>query len=148
MQKKQSKTSSKATDLAYLLVEPLDPTLQVLQLLGAEILTIIKWTIEILGQHLLIEALTRETSRSITAGEVLVRSAGSVEVASAGHVVDFSLHGQVHGLTVFAVIGQQGPWCEGSEDYGCWCIGDDRLGGWLESVVYEHRQDEEKKEVM
>lgn len=91
---------------SHLLIKPLNPTLQILQLFGVQIGTIVERPVEVLGQHLLIEALAREPPGGISTREVLVGSAGTVEVAAAGHVVDFAAHRQVDWLVLGAVVGQ------------------------------------------
>lgn len=66
---------NKLSNNQILLQESLFPALQVLQLLVIETLEIVEGTLEILGEHLFIEALACETASSVAAGKVLVCSA-------------------------------------------------------------------------
>jgi len=131
----------------HLLVKPLDPALQILQLLGLKILAIVERAIKVLGQHLLVEALTSQTPRGIATREVLVGTTGAVEVAPARHVIHFALDCEIHRRSIFAVVWEESSWCE--------CAEDDRLGGvrngrWcggLETVVEEGCDDREEEDV-
>ena len=58
-----------------LLQESLLPPLEILQLIGIQVLEVVKRALQILGEHLQVEALVGETARGIPAGEVLVWAA-------------------------------------------------------------------------
>jgi hypothetical protein len=58
-----------------LLQKPFLPSLQILQLVRTEILEIIQGSLQVLGEHILVEALERETAGGVAAGEVFVWSA-------------------------------------------------------------------------
>ena len=58
-----------------LLQESLLPPLEILQLIGIQVLEVVKRALQILGEHLQVEALVGKTARGIPAGEVLVWTA-------------------------------------------------------------------------
>lgn len=115
---------------AHLLIESFDPTLEVFKLFGCKIGTIIQRPIEVLCQHFLIEALTSQTPRGVPAGEVLIGTSRSVEVASTADVVDFTPNSQVDGTIVLSVVFEQCARGEGLEDDGFRALGQlGRLAG-------------------
>lgn len=110
--------TSFAGDSTYLVVKPLDPALQIVDLVGGQITAVVQGSIKILGQHLLVEALTGQAAGGISAGEILVGAAGAVEVPAGRHVVNLSLHRQVDGGVILAVVLEQGARGESPEDDG------------------------------
>lgn len=98
--------------------ESLLPALQALHLLVPEPLERVKRAVEVLGQHVLVEAVAREATARIATSKVLVWTARPVEVAAAGDVEDAAPHGHVDGHVVRAVVGQQRARGEGAEDDG------------------------------
>lgn len=131
----------------YLLIKPFHPPPQILPLLPRQILTRIQRPIQILGQHLLIKALTRQSPRGIPPREVLIHPARTVEISSGGHVVDFSLHSEIHGPVVGAVVGQQGSGREGAENGGGGALGEFGGGSGAEAEVEDGEEEDEEGQV-
>ena len=71
---------SGASRWSHLLIKPLNPPIQILNLILIQILTVVQRPIEILRQHVLIERLTGQTPRRISASKVLIRPTRSVEI--------------------------------------------------------------------
>lgn len=109
-------SSNKPPHNKVLLTEALLPPLERLQLIPGKVRQSIKWAIQILGQHILVEAALRQTSRGIATRKVGVWPTGSVEVTAAGYVEDTPSHGKVDGGVVLAVEREQGSWGECLED--------------------------------
>lgn len=101
-----------------LLREPLLPPLQRVHLLGAQISQRVQRPIQILRQHVLVEAAARQATTGIPARKVLVGPAGAVKVAAARDVEDDAADGHVDGAVVGAVEGQEGVRVVGLEDDG------------------------------
>lgn len=101
-----------------LVAELVLPPLERLELVGRQIRQLVERAVEVLGQHLLVEAAARESARRVPAGKVGVGPAGPVEAPAARDVKDAAPHGEVHGLVVLAVERQEGAWCEDLEDGG------------------------------
>lgn len=101
-----------------LLIEPLLPTLQRLHLIPSQILQLIQRPIQVLCQHILIEATARQSPAGIPSREVRVRTTRAVEVASARDIKYLAAHGEVHGSSVLAVVGEERVRGVGSEDDG------------------------------
>ena len=133
------------THCTHLLIKPFDPPIQILQLLRPQILAGIQRPIQILRQHLLIEALTRQSSRCISSREVFVGPAGTVEVAAGRDVVDFATDGEVDRGVVLAVVFEEGARGECLEDARAGLRGEgDGVGGAEEAEVdYCEEQEEE-----
>jgi hypothetical protein len=121
--------------------------MQVLELIFIQIITIVQGPIEIFGQHLLVEALTRQTPGRIPAGKVLVRPAGPVEIAAGGDVVDFAAHGEVDGLAGLAVVLEQRAGRVGLEDDGGGAFGQRGGRRRAQAVVGEQQEEREQDEV-
>jgi len=124
-----------------LLVEPFNPPIQIVNLLGTKIVTWIQRPVQILGQHLFIEALAREASRRIPARKVLIRTSWAVEVAPGGHVVDFPTHGEVYWCVGRAVVWQKRARCECLEDYWLRAGGESCGRGGAQAQVEEGADD-------
>lgn len=95
-------------DDQVLALEALLPAPQALHLLGAEALKRVQGSVEVLGQHLAVEAVAGEAAAGVAAGKVLVGAAGAVEVAARGDIEDTTAHGEVDGVAVEPIVGQQG----------------------------------------
>jgi len=124
-----------------LIRKPLVPPIQILDLIGIQIPTVIQRPLQILREHVLVETLAREPPRRIPAGEVLVGPTGPVEVAAGADVEDLAADGEVDGLAVVAVVREEGARGEGAEDDRGWAFGEG--GGGLGS---EAEVDEEEEE--
>ena len=97
-------------------LEHLVPALQRLRLLWAEVLELVQRTVEILGQHLSIEAVASKTAGGVTASEVGIGASRAVKVPATRDIKDLTADGHEHGHVAFAVEGQQGSWGVGLED--------------------------------
>lgn len=104
--------------VTHLIRKPLIPPIQILNLLRPQILTIIQRALQILRQHLLIKALTRQSPRRIPPREILIRAPRSIEVASGAHVEDLTADGEEDRRAVLAIEGEEGAWRVGLEDDG------------------------------
>lgn len=122
--------SDKLAHNEILLAESVLPPLKSLQLVPGKICQGVKRTIQVLGQHILIEAALGQTPRSIATREVGVRPAGTVEVATTADIEDPPAHGEVHGGVVLAAVREESPGGEGLEDDGRFFLGkgNGRLG--------------------
>ena len=92
---------------SYLFIKSFNPPIQVLGLVLAQILTVIQRPVKVLRQHVFVKRLISEAPRGISAGKILVRPAGTVEISSGRNVVDFPSHGEVDGFATLAVVLQQ-----------------------------------------
>lgn len=112
-----------------------------------QIFTIIQRPIKVLRQHVFIKGLTSQPSRRISARKILIRPAGSVEISSGRHVVNFSFHGEVHGFAVLAIVLQERSGRVRLENDGRWAFGegDGRCGA--KTVVGEEKEEGEEDEV-
>lgn len=137
----------KRADDQVLAREPLLPALQGLELVPAQALQRVKRAVQVLGQHVLVEAPAGQAPRGVPAGEVLVGAAGAVEVPPGRDVEDAAPHGQVDRHAVLAVVGEQCAGREGAEDGGWWLLGDDGRRGGLEGDVEGVAQDEDQEDV-
>lgn len=105
-------------------LKPLLPATQRLHLLCSQPIQRIQFCLQILRQHILIEATTRQSSTRVSARKVGVRAAGTVEVLARRDVEDSAADGKVDGWLCGAVVREQGWWCEGAKEDGWW--------GWCE----------------
>lgn len=131
----------------HLLVKSLNPSFQILHLLRRQIFTIIQRAIEVLGQHLLVEALTRQAPRGVPPRKILIRASRAVEVAPWGDVVDFAADGQVDGGVVLAVVLEQRARGECLENDGRRARWEGGRSGWAQAEVNERGEQEEDGEV-
>ena len=99
-----------------LLQESLLPALKRIHLLGIQSLKLVKGSIKILGQHILIEAPTRKASACIPAGKVAVWTTGAVEVATRCDIENAAAHGKKDRAVLLAVEGEESMGSVGSED--------------------------------
>jgi hypothetical protein len=102
-----------------LLTKPLLPPLQRLHLVRPQPLQLIKRSLQILRQHLLIKTPTRQSSTRVSPREILIRASWAVEIPTRCDVEDSSADGEVDGHVVCAVVREQGGRGEGSE-YDGW----------------------------
>ena len=102
---------------------------------------------QILGQHVFIEAPASQSATRIPPCEILIRTPGTVEVASGGNVEYLTAYGEVDGLAVLAIEGHQFGGREGFEDGGWWTLGND--GGWrrAKAVIGKHQEEGEEDQV-
>jgi len=126
-----------------LFVKSLNPTVQVLELFRRQVLAVVQRPVEVLGQHVLVEALAGQAPRRISAGKVLVRSPGAVEVAPAADVVDLASDGEVHGRVVLAAVFQERARRVGLEDDRGRAFGEHRRLLRLHAEVEECAEEEE-----
>lgn len=131
----------------HLLIEPLNPALEVIELLLGEISAVVERAVEVLGEHVLVEALAGEAARGIAAGEVLVGPAGSVEVAPGRHVVHLAAHRKVYRLIVRPVVRQQRPRRERPEHDRRGPARQRRCYAGLQPEVDEHHQRAQQDQV-
>lgn len=103
-------------DNLVLLVEPVLPALESLHLIRAEPLQRVQGPVQVLGQHVLVEAAAGKTAAGVTASKVGVRAAGAVEVAATRDIEDATADGKVDRLPVLSVEGEEGVRCVGLED--------------------------------
>lgn len=122
-------------DNVVLALEHVMPALQRLHLLRAEVLQLVQRTVEVLRQHVPVEAVAGQTTGSIAAGKVGVRASGAVEVPAAGDVKDLASDGHENRHVVLAVEGKQGPWVIGLEDRRRGVAGEGRRLAGLEEEV-------------
>lgn len=101
-----------------LLRKPLLPAPQRIHLLSPQIRQRVQRPIQILSQHVLIEAPARKPAARIPTRKVCVRPARPVKVTTTGNVKDGAADGEEDGGAVFAVEGQQGVRVVGLEDDG------------------------------
>lgn len=102
---------------------------------------------QILGQHILVKAAIRQSPAGISAGEVLVGPARSIEVASGGNVEDTAADSEVDGGVLEAVVGGKGWRGEGAED-GCGRRrGQGGFGDGLEVAVGDEEEEGEEEQV-
>jgi hypothetical protein len=87
--------------------EALLPALKGLHLVLAEALELVQGPVEVLGQHLLVEAAAGEATGGIATGKVGVGPAGPVKVAAARNVEDLAANGEEDLGTVLTVEGQE-----------------------------------------
>lgn len=99
-------------------LKPLHPLPQRLPLPLPQPAQIIQRPVQILRQHLLVETPARQPATGVSPGEILVRASRAIEVTAGRDVVDFAAHGQVDGVVVRAVVGEEGWGREGAEDDG------------------------------
>lgn len=111
-------SSNQLADDQVLLEEPLLPARHRLELVPGKIGQGIQRPVQILGEHLLVEAALRQTSRRIAASEVFVRPTRSVEVAPAGNVEHATTDGEVHRLAVLTIVGKKGARGKCTENNG------------------------------
>lgn len=130
-----------------LFLKPLLPPAQSLHLLPIQILQGVQGAIEVLGQHVLVEAATCQPATRIAPRKVGVGPARPVEIAARGDVKDAAAHGQVDGHAVEAVVGEERGGREGAED--CWwgCAGEGLWRRGLEAQVDEDSEEGEEDEV-
>src|SRR4051794_28523364 len=88
-------SSNKSPHNKVLLTEAVLPTLECLQLIAGKVCQSIKRAIQILGQHLLVEAPLRKAPRGIAARKVGIWPTWAVEVTAAGDVEHAAAHGEV-----------------------------------------------------
>lgn len=99
-----------------LLLEPLLPAPQALHLGVAQPLEPVQVALQVLGEHVLVEAAAREPPRGVAPGKVAVGPAGAVEVPAAGDVEDAAADGEVDGAALLAGEGEEGRRGVGPED--------------------------------
>ena len=129
----------------HLLIEPFNPPIQILQLIRAQIITLIQRPIQVLRQHLLIKTLTRQSPRRIPSRKVLIWSSRPIEIAPRSDVVYLAAHSEVDGVTGCAVVLEEGAWGECLEDFGGWLAWEgDGVGGAEEAEV-EHCEEEDEE---
>nr|POE89829.1 3-oxoacyl-[acyl-carrier-protein] reductase fabg [Quercus suber] len=128
-------------DHQVLLSEPLLPAPQRFHLLPAQILQLIERALQVLGQHVLVEAPAGQPATRVSAGEVGIWTARAVEVAAGGDVEDLAAHGQIDGHAVGAVVGEELRGREDAEDGG---RGRGRqCHGWFWPQPHVHEDDED-----
>lgn len=129
-----------------LALELLLPAIHGLHLLGAQVAQGVERPVEVLGQHVLVEAPAGQAAARIAAGKVLVGPAGAVELAAVADVEDAAAHGEVDGSAVLAVVGQERARGEVAEDDGRALLGEGgRRGGsygGVESVAEEEEEED------
>lgn len=161
------------SDNQILFIEPFLPALQILQFLRVQALQIIQRPFEIRREHILVEALARETASRVAAGEVFIWAAliqfisisslkgglegnrtvsggetyRTVEVATWRDIEDFSPHSEIDGSSVGAVEWEQRLWGEGLEDDGCWSRGYGDGRSRTEAEVEGEEKEGEEEEV-
>jgi hypothetical protein len=131
----------------HLLIEPLHPPLQILPLLPRQILTRVQRPVQILRQHLLVKALTRQPPRRIPPRKVLIHAAWPVEVPTGRNIVDFPLHRQVHRPVVLAIVRQQRAGRERAEDGRGRSLGELDGRGGAEAQVQDRAEEDEEGNV-
>lgn len=112
-----------------------------------QVLKIIQGPMQILGQHVIIEAPASQSATRIPPCEILIRSPGPVEVAPGGNVKDLTAYGEVDGLAVLAIKGYQFGGREGFEDGGWWTLGDDGGRRRAKAVVGKHQEEGEEDQI-
>ena len=130
-----------------LLVEPLDPTVQVLQLVLVQVHTVVQRSVEIDGQHLLVKTLTGKSPCGISPGEVLVWTAWAIEVPSRRHIVDLASDCEVNRPATFAVIFKQRARSVGLEDDWRWTFGKVNGRSGAETIIGEYDKEGEEDEI-
>jgi hypothetical protein len=134
-------------DDKILFIEPLFPASQCIHLLGIQVLQRVERPIQIFGQHVLVEAAARQTSRGISASKVCVGAAGAVEVAAGGDIKDTAADGYVDWHVVEAIVGEERGRSEGAED-GWRRSARERLRGrWPEAEVDKAGEEREEDQV-
>lgn len=98
--------------------ELLLPVRQALHLVRAQPLEIVQRPLQVLCQHVLVEAVARQTPRRIAPCEIGIRPVGPVEVGARRDVKDAPAHGKVDWHAFCAVVGQQRGRDECAEEDG------------------------------
>lgn len=104
--------------------EGLLPALQGVHLAGSKTVERVQRAVQVLRQHVRVEAVAGQTAAGIATCKVGVRTAGAVEVAPVADVEDAAADGEEDGVAVFAVEGQQRSRGVGAEDLGRRAAGD------------------------
>lgn len=96
--------------------ETLFPASQIFQLFSVKALELIQRSVQILCQHLFVEALACKSAAGITPGEVGIRPTGTVEIPPGGHVKDSTTDREVDGHAVKAIVREKLGRGKGPED--------------------------------
>ena len=110
-----------------LALKPLLPIPHRIVLISPQIRQRIQRSIQILRQHLLVEAVKCQAARRIPSSEVGIRPTRSIEVAPRGDVEDTATDCEVDWSAVLAVIRKEGSRRKGAKDGRWWLFG---KGGW------------------
>jgi hypothetical protein len=129
------------------LFKALLPALHGLHLLVTQVLERVQRSIEILGQHVLIEAATGQSSARIAACKVCIGAARAIEVAAARYVKDTTPDCQIYGHAIETIVWEELRRSKGAKHgrrWGAWECGWSRG---LEAEVDEDGEEGEEDEV-
>lgn len=127
--------------------EALFPSAEGLPLLLVQVLQVVKRAIQVLGQHVLVEAAMSQTATRISASKVRIRTTGTVEVSSGRHVKNTAAHRKIDGHAIQAVVWEEVGRGEGAEDGGRRSFRKHlRLRG-LETEIDQEDEEREKDDV-
>lgn len=125
----------KFADHQVLLIEPLFPPTQRIHLLRIQIFKLIQRPLQVLRQHILIEATACQASTRVASRKVVVWTSWTIEVTTRAYVKDFSSNGEVDWGAVLAIVWQESWRCEGAEDDWWWGFGECNGRLWTDSEV-------------
>lgn len=127
--------------------EALFPALECLQLLRVQILEIIERTVQVLGQHVLVEAAMCQASACVSSSKVGIGAARTVEVSPRRHIENTSTNGEIHRHAIQAIIWEQVRRGEGAEDGGRRSARKHLRRGRLETEIDQEDEEREEEDV-
>lgn len=104
------------SDNQVLLQEALLPALQGLELLLVQVLECVKRSIEILGEHVLVEAAKGQPSACIASSKVGIGTSRTIEVSARCDVKNSATNGKIDGHSIKAIVWKELRRGKGPED--------------------------------